>query len=337
MKRRESCTRKPSAIHRPTRRELLVAGGGLATVAGLSNCAGKPQPPVQKPRVSILKAIRYDDSLYDVVRRLLDEQNLNVRDKRVILKPNLVEFEPDTPINTHPVFVHAVYEALLARGAASVRIAEGPGHRRDALDLADAAGYFDSIRNLDELFHDLNLETVERVRMDKPFSKMREFYLPKVLLDADLIVSLAKLKTHHWVGATLTMKNFFGTVPGNVYGWPKNILHWSGIDQCIADLHSIYPRVFGMVDGIVGMEGNGPIQGTERFAGVIVGGQDLPAVDATCARIMGIDPERFVYLQLAARHGQMLAENVEQIGETIASVQTDFDLYGEFKEWRLKS
>ena len=155
------------------------------------------------------------------------------------------------------------------------------------------------------------------------------------MLEADLIVSLAKMKTHHWVGATLTMKNFFGTVPGNVYGWPKNILHWSGIDECIADLHNVFPRTFGIVDGIEGMQGNGPIQGTPKFAGVVIAGSNLPAVDATCARIMGIDPEKFVYLKLATRRGQLAAENIQQSGESIASVQTDFELYGEFKAWRL--
>ena len=63
----------------------------------------------------------------------------------MVLKPNLVEFDRNTAINTHPLLVHATLEAFRALGAADVRIAEGPGHRRDTLDLADAAGYFDTI------------------------------------------------------------------------------------------------------------------------------------------------------------------------------------------------
>jgi uncharacterized protein (DUF362 family) len=54
---------------------------------------------------------------------------------------------------------------------------------------------------------------------------------------ADLIVSLAKMKTHHWAGATLSMKNFFGVVPGSVYGWPKNKLHYLGISESIVALN----------------------------------------------------------------------------------------------------
>ena len=83
------------------------------------------------------------------MRRLLEEQKLNVRGNRVVLKPNLVEFEPGSVINTHPLVVHAALEAFRALGAADVRIAEGPGHRRNTLDLAEAAGYFQTIRNFE--------------------------------------------------------------------------------------------------------------------------------------------------------------------------------------------
>ncbi|MCU0226718.1 MAG: DUF362 domain-containing protein [Bryobacterales bacterium] len=317
----------------PSRRELLLAGAGSALAAvGCNALSTGPQEP---PRVSIVRAQAYDGALYDIVRRTLVQQQLDPRGKHVVLKPNLVEFDPSTPINTHPVFVHAAREAFLSLGAASVRIAEGPGHRRDAFDLADAAGYFGAIPGFEDLFRDLNLEEVERVTLQRPHSRLKELYLPKLLLGADLIVSLAKMKTHHWVGATLTMKNFFGTVPGGIYGWPKNVLHWSGINECIADLHNVYPRTFGLVDGIECMEGNGPIQGTPRHAGVVVAGRSLPAVDATCARIMGIDPAKFAYLNMATRRGELDAAHIQQIGEPIASVHTDFELYGEFKAWRL--
>ena len=88
------------------------------------------------------------------------------------------------------------------------------------------------------------------------------------------------------------MKNFFGLVPGSVYGWPKNKLHYIGINEAIVALNRVFRNTFAIVDGIVGMEGNGPIQGKPKPAGVIVMGRDLVAVDATCCRIMGIDPEK---------------------------------------------
>ena len=79
------------------------------------------------------------------------------------------------------------------------------------------------------------------------FGSLEQIYLPDTALGADLIVSLAKLKTHHWAGATLSMKNFFGLVPGSVYGWPKNALHWNGIDNSIVELNRIFRRSFAIV------------------------------------------------------------------------------------------
>ena len=122
-----------------------------------------------------------------------------------------------------------------------MRIAEGPGHRRNTLDLADAAGYFKTVPHFEDLFVDLNLDDVTRVRPPRQFSRLEKLYLPNTALGADLLVSMPKMKTHHWVGATLSMKNLFGVVPGGVYGWPKNVLHWAGIDESIADLHAVFP------------------------------------------------------------------------------------------------
>ncbi len=143
------------------------------------------------------------------------------------------------------------------------------------------------------------------------------------------------MKTHHWAGATLSMKNFFGLVPGSVYGWPKNQLHQIGIDRSIAELQRVFPRSFAIVDGIVGMEGNGPIQGSPKQSGVLVMGGDLVAVDATCCRIMGIDPARLEYLRLTAARGHLLAEHIDQRAESAAAVRTNFALPVSLKTIRL--
>jgi uncharacterized protein (DUF362 family) len=286
--------------------------------------------PYREAAVSIVRAPEYSQGLYDLIRRLLKEQKLGARGRRVVLKPNLVEFEPGSVINTHPLVVHATLEAFRALGAADVRIAEGPGHRRNTLDMAEAAGYFDIIRNFEELFTDLNVDEVSRVTVARPSSRLSSLYLPQTILACDLLVSLPKMKTHHWAGATLGMKNLFGIVPGGVYGWPKNVLHWAGIDQCVADLHGLVPRRFTLVDGIVGMEGNGPIQGKPKAAGVLVAGRDMPGVDATCCRIMGIDPAGIGYLQIAG-----MPRKIHQIGERVEAARTNFELLPSFRHLRM--
>jgi uncharacterized protein (DUF362 family) len=315
------------------RREFLAATAGAAALAG---CAR--QAPVSPSLVSITRAPRYDQGLYATVREIVAQHALDVRGRNVVLKPNLVEFEPASTINTHPMLVHAVYEAFRSLGAASVRIAEGPGHRRNTLDMADAAGYFHTVPGFEDLFTDLNVDDVTQVHSELQFSRLGKLYLPNTVLGADLLVSIPKMKTHHWTGATLSMKNLFGVVPGGVYGWPKNVLHWAGIHECIADLHALFPRQFAIVDGIVGMEGNGPIQGVSKAAGVLVAGTDPVAVDATCCRIMRIDPGEISYLSLASKDdgGRVAEAHIRQIGAPIAAVATKFELPPDFKGGRLE-
>src|SRR5437764_803970 len=268
----------------------------LGSFAAALSCSRVAQS--WRPRVSVLRAPSYSVDLAALVQRILIEHHLSVAGKRVLLKPNLVEFSSHAPINTHPIFVAAVRDAFCALGAREVRIAEGPGHRRMTLDMASEAGYFANIQKFEKIFTDLNLDEVTEVRLNQPFSTLSKIYLPHTALGCDLLVSLAKMKTHHWTGATLSMKNLFGVVPGSVYGWPKNLLHWAGIDECIADLHYLFPRQFCLVDGIEAMEGNGPILGTAKAVGIVAGGAHPPSVDATCCWIMAIDPGKIGYLNL---------------------------------------
>lgn len=283
-----------------------------------------------------MRAPSYSIELCDIIRRILIEHQVEIVGKRIVVKPNLVEFSSHAPANTHPLFVAAVVEAFQSLGAENVRIAEGPGHRRLTLDMAYDAGFFSAIPAFEKRFTDLNLDDVARVKLADPFSTLTELYLPKTALGSDLLVSLPKMKTHHWTGATLSMKNLFGLVPGGIYGWPKNILHWSGINECIADLQQLFPRQFCLVDGIEGMEGNGPILGSRNAPGVIVAGAHPPSVDATCCRIMEIDPDKVGYLQLVAKRFGWRDADVKQVGENIRAVKTRFALISAFADYRVR-
>lgn len=319
-----------------TRRQFIPLVGIAATASYASIKFQKPPKlpdgPVGNSAVAIIRARAYSE---DLVSRMLEgvrQTGLDVRGKRVLLKPNLVEFESSTVINTDATIVAAAVELFHRLGASDVRIGEGPGHRRDTLDLADDARYRSTIPKFESIFTDLNRDDVSPV---KGFADEKEFYFPNTVLGADLIVSLAKMKTHHWAGATLSMKNLFGLVPGAIYGWPKNKLHYIGIPRSVAELSRHFRNTYAIVDGVVGMEGNGPIQGTPKPAGVLVMGHDLVAVDSTCCRIMGIDPEKVEYLRLAADLGHVHAGRIDQRGETIASVQTNFALIEDFAGLRL--
>lgn len=283
----------------------------------------------------MIRAPSYSADLASIMRRILIEHRVDIAGKSIVLKPNLVEFNSHAPANTHPLFVAAAVESFQSLGAREVRIAEGPGHRRLTLDMAYDAGFFRAIHGFEDRFTDLNLDDVARVALKNAFSTLTHLYLPKTVLRCDLLVSMPKMKTHHWTCATLSMKNLFGIVPGGVYGWPKNILHWAGIHECVADLQHLFPNQFCLVDGIEGMEGNGPILGTRNAPGVMVAGSHPPSVDATCCRIMAINPDRIGYLQLTARGSDWNSGCVEQIGEEIRSVKMPFALIPAFQDYRL--
>jgi uncharacterized protein (DUF362 family) len=283
--------------------------------------------------VAILRAASYQVDLGTLIFDALREFDLPLRGKGVVLKPNFVEPDPDGVINTHPAVIAAARESFLRLGAASVQVAEGPGHERDTEAIVETLRLRDYLGPLPGLFVDLNLDEVHRVPLQTRASRLRELYLPKTVLEADFLVSMPKLKTHHWVGATLSLKNMFGIVPGCCYGWPKNILHWAGITSSILDINSTVRPDFAIVDGIVGMEGNGPIQGTAKASGVLILGEDPVAVDSTAARVMGLEPGRIDYLAKAGMLlGHLRPDKIRQLGESVGSVRTPFAVLPAFQK-----
>jgi uncharacterized protein (DUF362 family) len=288
-------------------------------------------------RVAIRKIADYSDQLESLVFESLLEFQLNIQGKHVLLKPNLVTHDPDGFRGTHPAVICAVRESFLRLGAQSVTIGEGPALERDTESILESVRFRDYFGAGYSGFVDLNLDDTSRVNLQTRASQLKQLYLPKTVLRSDFVVSIAKLKTHHWSGVTLSLKNMFGVVPGGCYGWPKNVLHWAGIDRAILDINSTVRPDFAIVDGVLGMEGDGPTQGTPKKAGVIVMGDDPVAVDSTCTRIMGLRPERVKYLAAAGNLLGHLQENkIVQIAEQVTSVRTPFAVIEDFQDLRAK-
>jgi uncharacterized protein (DUF362 family) len=253
----------------------------------------------------------------------------------VVLKPNLVDYLPGDAINTHPTLVLAAVEAFRRLGAKSVVVAEGPGHQRDTQLVLSQSGYEESLRDEKIRFVDLNRDELIRTPLRASYSGMKQLWLPRTVLEADFLVSMPKIKTHHWSGVTLAMKNMFGIVPGTRYRWPKNILHWKGIQESILDLCATLPIHFVIADGVVGMEGNGPLNGTPRPLGRIVLADDPVAADATCARLMGFEPRRIVHIREGARFlGNADRMRIDQVGEPVVAPSRPFDVVPDFRNLR---
>jgi len=302
--------------------------------------SGQPLAPSfsrRASRVAIRRAENYRGDLSTLLTETLLEFDLSVRGKTVLLKPNFVGPDPRGVINTHPAVVAAARESFLRLGADRVLVGDGPALERDTEAVAETMRLREYFGPLEPSFVDLNVDDVRRVPLRTRASSLRELYFPETVLGADLVVSMPKLKTHHWAGVTLSLKNMFGIVPGSCYGWPKNVLHWAGITRALLDINSTVRPGFAIVDGIVGMEGNGPTQGTPKPCGVLVLGDDPVAVDATCARIMGLVPERIEHLAHASfLLGHLKPENIKQIGESVERVQTPFEVIPEFRRLRAR-
>jgi len=144
---------------------------------------------------------------------------------------------------------------------------------------------------------DLNRDELAKVKLQARYSGLGHLWLPRAVLTSDFIVSMPKVKTHHWTGVTLSMKNMFGIVPGCRYGWPKNVLHWAGIHESVLDICATVRPHFVIADAIVAMEGDGPLNGTARRLNKLVLSNDPVAADAICARALGVSPEQVAYLR----------------------------------------
>src|SRR5207249_10770088 len=246
-------------------------------------------------------ADQYSDKLDELVYDGLRLFKLNIVGKSVLLKPNFVEYVPGKPVNTDARLIGAAAEAFLRLDAASVTVAEGPVHHRDTDLLLSETGLNDQVVHRKIAFVDLNRDELVKTKLQANYSGLGHLWLPRTVLAADVIVSMPKVKTHHWTGLTLSMKNMFGIVPGSRYGWPKNVLHWAGLHESILDICATVRPHFVIADGIVGMEGDGPLNGFPTDLRTILFADDPVSADATLARLIKVDPNRIPHLREAGR------------------------------------
>ena len=309
----------------------------VSSLASGSNASGRPTfdprafAPPGEAHVAVLRQTSYDTGLDAVVSQGLSAIGADVSGAHVLLKPNFVEYDAANAINTDPRLVAAAALAFREMGAASVTVGEGPGHRRDTQFVMASSGLLDILASIDVPFVDLNTDAVRPQKLHSNYTNLTDLWLPDAVSTADIVVSMPKMKTHHWAGVTLSLKNCFGCVPGRVYGWPKNALHWAGLQQAILDVAGAVRPDYAIVDGIVGMEGNGPISGTPIAAGLLVFGDDPVATDVTAATLMGFDPEKIDYLREAGRFlGQADFSKIQQVGEDPHADAEDFAVLAPF-------
>jgi uncharacterized protein (DUF362 family) len=329
----EDLIQKPEAPaeERIGRRAILAVGGLAAAglvAAGAYRRLWTPQDG--RAQVFIAKNQKYDANLARTIRDGLIATGLQpagMKGKRVLLKPNMVEpTKAARHMTTNPAIVVAVADVFKEWGA-EVTVGEAPGHVRDTDMALEESGIIDALDDGHLPFADLNYEETKFLPNLGKACQLPGFYFPETVVGADLIVSLPKMKTHHWVGVTASMKNMYGTIPGIRYGWPKNVLHFHDIPKTVFDINASLPKTIAVVDGIDCMEGDGPIMGTKKHMGLLVMGTVPSAVDATVCRLMRVRPEKISYLALAdGELGPIDERSIAQVGEAWQSLAQPFEI-----------
>ena len=258
---------------------------------------------------------------YETVGRAVDKAfahfPLPLTGRRVLIKPNVLRTAaPGEAVVTHPAVLQAVVERVEAENPAQIIVGDNPGlfnygANEEAFEksglMAAARGYY---RNI-------GLESVQM-----PFCSdfMDPVSLSRAALEADVIISLPKFKTHGLTVMTGAIKNSYGLLPGG----QKARLHQAAGSP--ARFHEAVVEVFKLrlpdlfiVDAVLGMEGNGPASPDVRQIGKILAADNAVALDAVIARMMGLDPARLPFLTKAREDGlgDFAAETIELIGELI--------------------
>jgi uncharacterized protein (DUF362 family)/Pyruvate/2-oxoacid:ferredoxin oxidoreductase delta subunit len=279
-----------------------------------------------KSRIAIVRSTTYAypqvlAGVREVLEPLGGMKSFVKRGDKVLLKPNLLSGKhPDRCVTTHPTIVKAVAQLVQEAGGIPV-IGDSPGtgslHR-----VAAQAGITEAA---DELGCPLvEFKEVTEIKTDAAYI-FRRFELAKAALETDVIINLPKVKTHTQTLLTLGVKNTFGCIPGmRKAQWHlkagNNHAYFAGM---LVELSHIIKPALTIVDGIIGMEGEGPGNGDPRPLGLILAGESPNALDTTICHIIGVPPEELLTLQAAHERGfegtdpkqiEVLGQNLDDIG-----------------------
>ncbi len=269
-------------------------------------------------KVSIVKGERGHEPVFKALD-LVDYRSAVAGFERALIKVNFIcEKTWDTGATTDPIVVEAIWQKLRDLGVEACVV------ESDAtVTSADKAFVKSGMREMCSRsgIEFVNLRFVkDKVKLAVPGGKaLRSVTVPRIVTES-AVISAPKLKTHMATSVTLGMKNMFGLLPDKF----KGKYHAKGISNVIVDINAVLKPVLTVVDGFVGMEGNGPIYGDPVRMDLIVAGRDVVAVDATCCRVMGFDPHKVKHVLRAHERGLGEIDDVEVVGEQVETVMRRF-------------
>ena len=245
-------------------------------------------------KVSLVRCPDYSDTgkaIAEAVDLLGGLKDIIHSGDRVLLKPNILAASPpESATTTHPSVVASMCKLVIQAGGKPI-VGDGAGISRPGATAKalKASGIEEAaIRAGAQV---VNFETAGFTLVDVPEPlQFRKLYIANPVLEADVVISLPKLKTHELTYYTGAVKNFFAVLPLKC----RKEIHLLGkrdlFGEAVADIYSIVKPSFAVMDGIIGMEGNGPSHGNPIKSGVILASQDCVSLDLVAAELIGFDP-----------------------------------------------
>jgi uncharacterized protein (DUF362 family)/NAD-dependent dihydropyrimidine dehydrogenase PreA subunit len=224
---------------------------------------------------------------------------------RVLIKPNLMSpVKPERAITTHPVVLEELCKILKAAGV-EILVGESAFYDTDrAFGVCDIAP-------LSRYARLLNFEKQPR-RFVSFGGKVGDVPLPEILFQVDCIINVAKMKTHGLTGVTLCVKNLYGCIPGAIkQGYHKTLPDPRSFSRFLIRLQGEIRPQINIIDGIVGLEGEGPgASGQPVRSSLVVAGASAPATDIIASEMMGFKPDE-IYTN---RYSGIRRNEIETVG-----------------------
>jgi uncharacterized protein (DUF362 family) len=273
---------------------------------------------MEKSVVAIVKGAREHETVYKALD-LIDFKAALAGYSRVLIKVNFITTMTwDTGATTDPLMVEAIIQKLKPLNL-EVIVIESDASMTNADKAFEATGMAEMCNRHGVKYLNLRHEE-EKIKVEIPNGiALKDITIPKIVRDS-AIISAAKMKTHTATKVTLGLKNMFGLLPDKM----KFRYHAKGISDVIVDINSVLKPQITIVDGFVAMEGRGPTDGTPVKMDLIVAGCDVVATDATCARIMGLDPHDIKHIRTAHQKGLGQIDDIEIVGSKLEDVKRSF-------------
>ena len=269
------------------------------------------------PIVAIVKGKRGHEPVFKALDLIDYKQALLGYDK-VLIKVNFISNKTwDTGATTDPIVVEAIIKKLDALPV-EVYVVESDATITNADKAFEKTGMKEMCNRNGVKW--LNLRHVKnRIKLEIPNGEaLQRITVPRLVTES-AVISAAKLKTHINTTVTLGMKNMFGLLPDKF----KGKYHLKGISKVLVDINTVLKPAFTIIDGFVGMEGEGPTDGIPVKMNLIIAGRDVVATDATAARVMGFDPYEIKHISKAYEKGLGKTE-AQIIGEKMETVKRAF-------------